>query len=178
MQLRKVFVAVGLLLVGALPLVAGRAEAGADAGAPRETRLYSHDPPPLTEKTQWVFDLRYDKGDLYLLMVRKVDMPAPMTTPRASGRFALELTEHGALVERVRFDFPLMAVPDDDAGVQMLAKLRTRIGVFFPATKRGDKLELVDRANGQRYVMPWPPREGVQSPDGGTIAPAAQPDGG
>jgi len=179
MHLRKAFVASGLLLVGMLPLLPGRAVAGgaADAGA-GEMRLWSHDPPPLTEKTQWVFDLRWDQGDVYLLMVRKIDMPTPMTTPRATGRFALELSEHGALVDRVRFDFPLMAVPDNDAGVRITAKLRTRIGVFFPATKRGDKLELVDRLAGQRYAMPWPPQEGVQSVDGGAVAPVAVPDGG
>ncbi len=179
MRLRKAFFALATLALG-VP-VAERAEAGPDAGAPtaaRETRLWSHDPPPLTEKTQWVFDLRWDQGELDLLTVRRIDMPAPMTTPRSAGRFALELTEKGAIVERARFDFPLMGVPDEEGGIRIIPKLRTRIGVFFPATKRGDKLDLVDRATGKRYVMPWPPQEGVQSPDGGAMPPAPQTDGG
>ncbi|HEY1957735.1 MAG TPA: hypothetical protein VGH28_19075 [Polyangiaceae bacterium] len=121
------------------------------------------DPTPLTEKTQWVFDLRWERGDVYFLGARKIEMPQPMTTPRVMGRFALELTDHGHLIERARFDFPGMAVPDEDGGVRMIAGLKTRIGVFFPATSRGDKLELVDRSTGQRWSLPWPP----VLPDGG-----------
>lgn len=123
------------------------------------------DPPPLTEKTQWIFDLRWDRGDVYLVAVHKMDMPNPVTTPRVEGRFTLDLTEKGKLVERVRFDFPGLAVPDQDGGVRMNARLRTRIGVFFPATSRGDKLELVDRTSGQRWSLPWPPEAPVL--DGG-----------
>ena len=125
-----------------------------------------HDPPPLTSKDQWVFDLRWDSGDVYLVEVHKVEMPAPMTTPRAMGRFAIELTERGNLVERTRFDFPGLAVPDPEGGIRMNAKLKTRIGVFFPVTARGDKLELVDRTNGQRWALPWPPQT-QQATDGG-----------
>jgi hypothetical protein len=125
-----------------------------------------HDPPPLTSKMQWVFDLRWDSGDVYLVGVRKIEMPAPMTTPRAMGRFAIELTEHGVLVERTRFDFPGLAVPDVDGGVRMNEKLRTRIGVFFPVTPRGDKLELVDRSTNRRFALPWPPENATPS-DGG-----------
>lgn len=114
------------------------------AGSAHDVAHAVRDPPPLTEKSQWVFDLRWDRGDVYLLGVNKIEMTQPMTTPRVMGRFALELTEHGRVIERARFDFPGMAVPDEDGGVQMLPKIRTRIGVFFPATSRGDKLELVD----------------------------------
>lgn len=125
-----------------------------------------HDPAPLTSKDQWVFDLRWDSGDVYLVEVHKVEMPAPMTTPRAMGRFAIELTEHGNLVERTRFDFPGLAVPDQEGGIRLTAKLKTRIGVFFPVTSRGDKLELVDRSNGQRWALPWPPPQ--RATDAGT----------
>jgi len=127
-----------------------------------------HDPAPITSKDQWVFDLRWDSGDVYLVEVHKVEMPAPMTTPRAMGRFAIELTEHGNLVERTRFDFPGLAVPDQEGGIRMNAKLKTRIGVFFPVTSRGDKLELVDRTNGQHWALPWPPQAPPRVTDGGT----------
>ena len=137
----------------------------ADADAPREVRASPlRDPPPLTSQSQWIFDLRWDSGDVYLVGVRKVEMPAPMTTPRAMGRFAIELSEHGILVERTRFDFPGLAVPDPEGGIRMNAKLKTRIGVFFPVTPRGDKLELVDRTSGQRWALPWPPQPAT---DGG-----------
>ena len=49
-------------------------------------------------------------------------------------------------------------------------KLTTRIGVMFPATSRGTRLELWDRATDRRYPLAWPPvSEPVrtQSKDGG-----------
>jgi hypothetical protein len=133
-----------------------------DAGAARIEPAFAPippDPPPLVEKAQWVFDLRWDRGDAWLLGVRKLELAAPQATPRAMGRFALELFEGRTLVERVRFDFPLLAVPDADGGLSvppLTQKLRTRVGVVFPATARGTRLELWDRATGRRWSLPWP----------------------
>lgn len=120
------------------------------------------DPPPMVERAQWIFDLRWDKGDLYLLGVHGLALPQPQATPRAMGRFALELFEGAALVERVRFDFPLLGAGEVlDAGrgapPSFERKLVTRIGVMFPASKRGTRLELWDRATGRRWALPWPP---------------------
>lgn len=124
------------------------------------------DPSPLSERKQWVFDLRYDKGDLYLLGVHPLDLGAPQVTPRAMGRFAIELFEGPTLIERVRFDFPFLGAgePTTDAGNRYSAppkfaesKVTTRIGVMFPATARGTRLELWDRATDQRWPLPWPP---------------------
>jgi hypothetical protein len=122
------------------------------------------DPPPISERAQWIFDLRYDKGDVYLLGVHRIDLPAPQATPRAMGRFALELFEGPTLVERVRFDFPMLGAAEVlDAGLHTRPsferKLVTRIGVMFPATTRGTRLELWDRSTQVRWSMPWPPRE-------------------
>jgi hypothetical protein len=124
------------------------------------------DPPPMVERGQWVFDLRWDRGAIWLLGVRPIELPAPQATPRAMGRFALELFEGPTLIERVRFDFPLLALPDaPDAGVgltptSLTQKLRTRIGVVFPATSRGTDLMLVDRATGRQWSLDWPPIAG------------------
>jgi hypothetical protein len=119
------------------------------------------DPAPLVSRTQWIVDLRWDRGDVWLLGIRKISLPAPQATPRVMGRFALELFEGPTLIERVRFDFPLLAIPDSsDAGSNRAPsftdKLRTRIGVVFPATTRGTRLELADRATGRRWPLPWP----------------------
>jgi hypothetical protein len=126
----------------------------------------------MTERYQWVFDLRWDRGDVYLLDVHKIDMGEPHVTPRVMGRFALELFEGPTLIERVRFDFPMLGAPEGpDAGLKTAPrfepKLKTRIGVLFPATKRGTKLELWDRAKDVRMALPWPPTEGPVSPDAG-----------
>ncbi|HEV3192452.1 MAG TPA: hypothetical protein VGY54_18200 [Polyangiaceae bacterium] len=128
------------------------------------------DPDPLAERAQWVFDLRWERGDVWLLGTRSFLMQAPRITPRTMGRFALELYEGPALIERVRFDFPMLAVPDTaDAGwaspPSLTRKMRTRIGVIFPATDRGTRLELWDRASGDRWLLPWPPEQaGAASP--------------
>lgn len=139
-----------------------------DAGSPISRT--PPDPPALSERFQWVFDLRWDRGEAYLVRVHRIDMGAPHLTPRVMGRFALELFEGPTVIERVRFDFPLLGVPDEpDAGMRtpprIEPKLRTRIGVLFPATKRGTRLELWDRARDIRWQLPWPPHEGVV--DGG-----------
>jgi hypothetical protein len=117
------------------------------------------DPAPLVERAQWVFDLRWDRGDIWLLGLHPLELVEPQATPRVMGRFALELFEGPTLIERVRFDFPLLGAPEEaDAAPSFAGKLRTRIGVVFPATKRGTRLELWDRATGRRWSLPWPPQ--------------------
>jgi hypothetical protein len=126
------------------------------------------DPPPLVERAQWVFDLRWDRGDVWLLGLHPLELAEPQATPRVIGRFALELFEGPTLLERVRFDFPLLGPPEEnDASLSFGGKLRTRIGVVFPATKRGTRLELWDRATGRRWSLPWPPQTLATAPDGG-----------
>ena len=115
------------------------------------------DPPALVSQSQWVFDLRWDRGEVWLLGVHPLQLPAPQATPRVMGRFAIELFEGPTLLERARFDFPLLGPPEPDAAVSLSSKLRTRIGVVFPAVQRGNRLELWDRATGRRWSLPWPP---------------------
>ena len=114
------------------------------------------DPAPMVERSQWVFDLRWDRGDVFLVGIHPLELPAPQATPRVMGRFALELFEGPTLLERARFDFPLLGAEEPDAALSFTPKLRTRIGVVFPATRRGTRLELVDRATRRRWALPWP----------------------
>lgn len=180
----------GALLALAMPLAlclgptasadvkdAGAPDAGRDAGPLREAGSnplrIPPDPPAMNEREQWVFDLRWDRGEVYLLAVHKMDMGNPHPTPRVMGRFALELFEGPTLIERVRFDFPMLGVSETpDSGFttppRFEPKLKTRIGVLFPATKRGTKLELWDRARDVRWTLPWPPKEGPVAEDAGS----------
>jgi hypothetical protein len=147
-------------------------DAGADA-APRDPRAkIPPDPPALSERYQWVFDLRWQRGDVYLLQIHKTDMGSTHPTPRVMGRFALELYEGPTLIERARFDFPMLGtVEERDGGWRappsLQAGLTTRIGVFFPATSRGTRLELWDRSTDRRWPLPWPPQEGPAGPTAG-----------
>jgi len=148
---------------------AGDAGIRADASAPDRKAKIPPDPPALSERMQWVFDLRWQRGEVYLVQIHKTDMGAPHPTPRVMGRFALELYEGPTLIERARFDFPMLGAPEaPDAGWKTPPRLEpgltTRIGVFFPATKRGTRLELWDRATDRRWPLPWPPTEGPAAP--------------
>jgi hypothetical protein len=156
------------VLIIAPPIDAGVADVQPDVDtfAP-STNL--PDPPPVVSREQWVWGLRWSKGDVYLLGVQPWDVGAPRATPRVIGRFAIELWEGKTLVERVRFDFPGLGVPDTDGGhfapPSFERGLTTRIGVIFPAVKRGTRAELIDRATDQRWILPWPPN--TSSADGG-----------
>jgi len=172
----RFFVATASLAAGVLAVLSPLARAdksrvlvfpGRDAAAVRPPDAGSisripPDPPPLVSRKQWVFDLRWSKGDPYLLGVRPLDMGTPQETPRAMGRFAIELFEGPTLIERVRFDFPMLGPPEPlDAGYMappsLQKNLTTRIGVLFPAVNRGTRLELWDRATDRRWPLPWPP---------------------
>lgn len=167
------------LAAGALVCASHATAEPADAGAPdaRPSKPIPADPTPMQERIQWVFVLRWARNEVYLVAVHKTDMGAAHSTARVMGRFALELFEGPTLIERVRFDFPGLGAEDvSDGGfrspVRILQKLDTRIGVFFPATNRGTRLELWDRATNRRWPLPWPPTEGSFSdapPDGGTL---------
>jgi len=126
----------------------------------------------LTERSQWLLDLRWDRGDVWLLGTRRTDMHTPRVTPRAMGRFALELYEGPALIERLRFDFPLLGADFDgvesDHSLSLSQKLRTRVGVLFPATSRGTQLVLKDRRSGISWTLPWPPLEASGAPSPGS----------
>ena len=121
------------------------------------------DPPPMKARQQWVFDLRWSNGEPYLLGIHALDLGTPQETQRAMGRFALELYEGPTLIERVRFDFPMLGPPVTadasafNAPPSLQKKLTTRVGVMFPAAPRGTRLELWDRATDTRWPLPWPP---------------------
>ena len=135
-----------------------------DAGF-RFTRTPPDPQPALSSAKQWIFDLRYQQGDIFLVDTRALDLAAPRETPRVMGRFALELFDHAVLVERVRFDLPFLGAPAArPAGPIALDKhVTTSIGVVFPQTPRGTRLELVDRATGERWLLPWPAKEQIST---------------
>ena len=166
MRIRRVLLL--LALAGAsLAFAVVPSEDAALADAPRaETppRFVPPDPQPLVEKRQWVFDLRWDRGEVFLIGVHAIELPAPQATPRAIGRFAMELWEGATLVERVRFDFPMLGASESDGGIRFAPRLTTRIGVMFPATKRGTKLVLWTARPTSAGPFPGPPRRAPSRP--------------
>lgn len=122
------------------------------------------DPTPLSLKSQWELELEYDQGKLALAGATKRELAAPRTTPRQMGRFAVELWIGNELIDRVRFDIPLVAAPTPKsetrplrAPVTLDAGVRARHTVLIPNSPRATRALLVDRASGSETPLPWPP---------------------
>jgi len=88
-----------------------------DAGAPKsepsaeppKRSTAPPDPEPLRQAEQYEYTFEYDTGRARFVAVRALKFPQPVVSARKMGRFAVELWVGTELVERVRFDFPLLA---------------------------------------------------------------------
>lgn len=143
------------------------------AGAPTLSRVPASspeqgdlpDPEPLVQRGQWRYTLVYDKGTL------RVGQPEPLCLERARasarkiGRYAFELWLGRELVERVRFDFPLLATEEPPTGLRRPTRETPRfapgavvsITLRIPASERATSARILDRATGQSTAVPWPP---------------------
>jgi hypothetical protein len=137
-----------------LPLVS-------DAGPPPAG--YLPDPAPLVTRHRWVVDLGYQSGAVVFGGARRIELPKPAGTSRAMGRFALELSIGKELIDRVRFDFPLLGADDFadtprrwDSPPSFERHLTTRAAVILPHSERATRAVLVDRATGNVWALPWP----------------------
>jgi hypothetical protein len=97
--------------------------------------------------------------------VTKKEFDRPIPAERKIGRFAVELWVGNELVERVRFDFPLLAAdPAPDGRKHPLRQTpafgpgaETSREVLVPASDRATRAVLVDRQSGHTTALPWPP---------------------
>ena len=135
---------------------------------------YLPDPTPLVTRHQWVVDLGYNAGTVAFGGARRVELSKPSGTPRAMGRFALELFIGKELIDRVRFDFPLLGADDYadtprrwDSPPSFELHLSTRAAVMFPHSERATRAVLVDRATGNVWALPWPFAVRVDAGGGG-----------
>ena len=128
---------------------------------------------------QWEYQLLFKDGAPSVESVQKRSLARPIPTPRRMGRFALELWIGHELVERVRFDFPLLAA-EERPGVtrrplhdapSLAPGAIARVRVSVPNSPRATRLLLLDRARQTSQELTWPPdREGLA---GGSPAPSA-----
>lgn len=184
----------GLLLLG-LGLAASTV-ALADAGKPSDpserpwpaastrrsqTVGYAPDPPAMREANQWVLTFRYQNGAVALTNARHVRFQKPIATPRRVGRWAVELLSGPTVVERLRFDFPLLGADElagrrrpynDPPRFETKATIVHR--VMVPDSTRVSRARLIDRATGKSTPLPWPPNVAAAKPDAG--APDARTD--
>lgn len=122
------------------------------------------DPTPLLGTRHFDLEFAYDRGAIALLGAREVTTQHPVPTRRTMGRYAFELWIGRELIDRVRFDFPLLGAEAPEAEVVPLhaqpslgAGARVRRTVLVPASERATSARLVDRATGEVTPLPWPP---------------------
>ena len=170
----------------ASPAAAAEAAAGSgvDANAPappvsasRSSKGYAPDPEPLRLQDQWNYTLSYRNGAVQIEAVQPVKLDAPVVTVRRMGRFAIELWVGAELVERVRFDFPLLGAQPADSknpdGSRPMRepprfKVDATVDVRVPASPRATRAVLVDRATGETTSIDWPPDAPIADPGQGS----------
>jgi hypothetical protein len=133
-----------------------------DAGAAPPSG-YAPDPIALVTRHQWVLDLRYRSGTLIYGGARRVELPSATPTVRMMGRFAVELYVGPQLLDRVRFDFPLLGADELagnprrwDSPPSFERNLSTQAAIMIPNSERATRAFLVDRATGRAWALPWP----------------------
>ncbi|HEY5958439.1 MAG TPA: hypothetical protein VIV60_17870, partial [Polyangiaceae bacterium] len=122
------------------------------------------DPKPM-RTDRWVNALvRLDHGKLGLAAWEPLRTRRAEVTPRKMGRFAAELWIGCELVDRVRFDFPLLGgeAPNHashDPNFEAAGSFDLRIRL--PDSERATRLELIDRAGERREILDWPLRQAL-----------------
>lgn len=172
--------------LGAATLALTDAGAGEGRAAPRSSAHartgYAPDPAPIRSADQWLLTFQYRRGKVRLLSARLVRLRRPITTPRRIGRYAVELLSGPTVIERLRFDFPLLGA-DELAGKRrpyhapprFETKATVTYRVMLPDTSRASRARLVDRATGESFMIPWPPRGIGQPPASATASAPAPP---
>jgi hypothetical protein len=128
------------------------------ADAPR--RGYSPDPAAVASAKQWVFEVQVREGKPSLGTVRAVALDKPASTARVIGRFAVEFWIGKELLDRVRFDVPLLEDPTKRKNRRFGSpefKVNTRLSVRLADSPRAMSVVLVDRATGEAQSFAWPP---------------------
>lgn len=151
-------------------------EAGSSGAETPTPPSFAPDPVPLRTALQWEYRLRYDHGDITVQAVRALRFDEPVVTARTMGRFAIELWIGAELVDRVRFNFPLLAADPPppgrrkplDAPPTFSAGADVEATVLVPQSERATRAVLVDRSTGAKVRLEWPPGAVVRSPDAGT----------
>ena len=139
--------------------------ASVEPAAPPPPSGAAPDPEPLLTREQWQYSMLYQGGTISVERVERHDSPKPVATARRMGRFALELWVGHELVERTRFDFPLIAAEEAPGRTRrplhdapsLGANAIARIHVLVPNSLRATRLVLVDRATGKTQELSWPP---------------------
>jgi len=115
---------------------------------------HAPDPAPARSAEQVDLLLRFEGGKLKVLASQRVHLPSAESTPRRMGRFAAELWLGTELLERLRFDVPLLGA---DGGDAIESGLEADVTIRLPLLERANRLEIIDRKTEERLTLEWPP---------------------
>jgi hypothetical protein len=121
---------------------------------------HAPDPPSVSSKKHWVIDIQVRQGKPSFTAVRSVDLSKPEPTARVMGRFAVEFWIGKELIDRVRFDVPLLEDPTKRKNRRLGSPefaVNTRLSVRLADNARATSVVLVDRATGDTQAYAWPP---------------------
>jgi hypothetical protein len=119
----------------------------------------------------WEYELTYERGAVRVEDVRLVCPPTPPRRAAAAGRFALEIGIGPETLERVRFDFPLLAAeapeaankPARDRPVLLSPGAHVTARVRVAADERAVWARLAEQGAAPTS-LPWPPVSRTTSP--------------
>ena len=115
------------------------------------------DPSPLVAEGVFVLSMRFHNGNVTVAKVRREKLATKAAVDRHFGRFAAELYSGPTVIERIRFDFPL--INDDSPASDVYEKgLDVTVEVKIPDSDRPNKLEIWDRATDKRWKLDYPPK--------------------
>ena len=123
------------------------------------------DPPAGLHRAQVRLTLSFERGEFRITDFEELTLTEAVRTPRRVGRFAAELWRGQTLLERVRFDFPLLGAEGDDDAIER--GLSTRATVQVPHLTRPNRLRILDRKTRREVWREWP-LESAQATSGGS----------
>lgn len=119
------------------------------------------DPSPTETQAYYELELRHCEGNVYVVHTQRVELDRPTTLPTKMGRFAVELWIGHELLERSRFDFPLLGAETNESGLYSSAKFGPKADVTWTVLVservRANQAWVVDRLTGKRWDLDWPP---------------------
>lgn len=124
------------------------------------------DPPPLSERRQWQYRVDYDRGTLRVASPTLSCLAKARASPRRIGRYAFELWLGDELIERLRFDFPLLAAEEPapngprkplHEAPSFARGAQVSVTLDVPHSERANRARILDRATGNAVEVPWPP---------------------
>src|SRR5262249_4877551 len=127
----------------------------------------SPDPPAKANTKHWMFDVHVSAGKLSLTRARPFTYEKAVETPRVHGRFAIEFFVGRELLDRIRFDVPLMGAGSPEKSPRhpfprpSFDSVTTDVQARMADNPRTVIVALVDRASGTLQRFQWPPE-----PDG------------